>query len=760
MNAESSPIAAEQPRLALHGILIAVFSIALLSSALLMFIVQPMVAKTLLPALGGTPQVWSTCMVFFQAMLFGGYLHAHFSGRLFGLKGQAVLHLSLLGASLFLFPVDIGQHIASPDTVNPVTWLLLLLVSSIGVPVFLISATAPLLQKWIANTRHPAAADPYFLYVASNAGSLLALLGYPLIVEPLVGVAAQWLGWSFGFAGLAALISACAWLFWREFAPASIPPAAKADLALSQRIDPGRRIRWVLLSLAPSSLLLGVTTHITTDIAAVPLFWVVPLAIYLLTFVLAFAKRPPIPHAMVLRMQAFVLTVLMTGTLVPGVAGLFQWGWLALHLLGFFLTALVCHGELVRARPGAARLTEFYLWLSFGGVLGGALTALVAPVVFAGPAEYPLALVLACLLRPAPSADDVRRRILDFLLPVALALAIWSFYESAAMLAQVRPVLRLVYLGGCLAIVAMVLLGFSERPWRFGMGVGAMAISLATFGGAASQSTGELLASARSFFGIYKVLYNAESGLNVFVHGSTVHGTQHVGNAGLPKAGAYYHADGAFGQMFRALAPDLGNRPVGVVGLGSGGLACYGARGSSWTYFEIDPLVERIARDARYFTFLRDCPPSTRVVIGDARIMLQRAEDASFALLLVDAFTSDAIPTHLLTREAIELYLQKLSAGGVLALHVSNRYLDLLPLLRLAADELSLAARASEVTPDPGQNVLLASAAQIVVLARNEAALGTLGKDPGWRALPQARPGRAWTDDYVNILDAMRWSGR
>ena len=743
------------------GLFIGVFSAALFCSALLMFMVQPMVAKTLLPGLGGTPQVWSTCMVFFQAMLFAGYLHAHFTGKFLGLKRQALLHLVLAAAALLMLPFNLGERIASPDVAHPIAWLLQVLVLSIGVPVFLISATAPLLQKWVAQTRHPAAADPYFLYAASNLGSLLALIGYPTVIEPLVGLQSQWHAWGVGLVVLFGLLAGSAWLFWRDCVPATGVVAVRRPSEHVAGVTHGQRLRWVLLSLAPTSLLLGVTSYITTDVAAVPLFWVVPLALYLLTFILVFAQRPPIAHGVALRAQAFVVTLVAVGALVSFVSAAFPWPWIGVHLLGFFLTALVCHGELARSRPDPSHLTEYYLWLSFGGVLGGVLTALLAPLVFSGLAEYPLALVLACILRPPVAPGGVKngwRR--DILLPCLLLLAVGLLLRSTVMLADAPVFWRVALLGVAAPLLAIALLSFSTRPLRFALGVAALSIASLLSSHASSGAMGQLITSARSFFGVYKVYRHTDLGLSIFVHGSTIHGTQFIDPSKANQPGAYYHHDGSFGQMFRALAPGLGQRAVAIVGLGSGSLACYGAKGSQWTFYEIDPLVEQIARDPRHFTFLRDCPPTTRVVIGDARVTLRNATDASYSLLLIDAFTSDAIPTHLLTREAMSAYRKKLTPDGVLAVHISNRFLDLLPVLSRLAQDAQLVGRVSRVDTTGTQSTLLESPAQVVVLAADEASFGSLANDPRWLQLPPARAGKVWSDDYVNIIDALRFSSR
>jgi hypothetical protein len=336
-----------------------VFSLALFFSALLLFLVQPLIGKVLLPKLGGTPQVWTTCMVFFQAMLFAGYLHAHFSSKLLGIRRQALLHLGLAVLALVALPIGISSISSTPDSAQPILWLTKALLISVGAPLFVISATAPLLQKWVANTNHPSSSDPYFLYVASNAGSLLALLIYPTLIEPNFDLAEQRWWWSAGYAALVLIVVGCLVLFYRNYV--SVPMQRNVESISRGKLDNVTRIRWLLLSFAPSSLLLGVTTFISADIAAVPLFWIVPLALYLLTFIIAFAKTPPISHEIALRSQAIFLALLTVLLLAPALSPLIVA--FPVHLVAFFLTALVCHGELARSRPNSSHLTEFYLWL-------------------------------------------------------------------------------------------------------------------------------------------------------------------------------------------------------------------------------------------------------------------------------------------------------------------------------------------------------------------------------------------------------------
>jgi len=734
-----------------------VFVTALACSALLMFLVQPMVGKTLLPALGGTPQIWNTCMVFFQAMLFLGYLHAHYTGVLIGLKRQAAAHLAIALGVLLLLPIGVSDaRLAVPDADHPVLWLMQVLFLSVGVPVFLIAATAPLLQKWFAQSRHPAARDPYFLYVASNAGSLVALIAYPTVVEPFTDLDQQWIWLSVGFALLVGLLATCALLSRREHSAATDGGQLARPTYAEGVVTHAHRVRWLLLSFAPSSLLLGVTTFITTDIAPVPLFWVVPLALYLMTFILAFAAQPLIRPALAVRVQAFAITLLAVMALVPGVARSIVSMSVTMHLVAFFFTALVCHGELVRTRPEARNLTEFYLWLSLGGLLGGVFNALIAPVLFSQLIEYPLVLAFACALRPRPeSGSSKQQNWLDAGLPILLLLSTFSALKASPMLVQVSPTWAVSVLAIALVAVAVALLNFSPRPVRFALGVAALMCVLSGQISTSRTSKDAAEYSARTFFGIYKVYRDSDLGLNVFVHGSTVHGVQYLDPKKSTQPAMYYHQNGPFGDLFAAVASLVHDRPVAVVGLGAGGLACYGTKGSEWTFYEIDPLVEKVSRDERFFTFLRDCPPTAKVVIGDARLTLRDAPDHSQALIVIDAFTSDSIPTHLLTREAIAGYRKKLAPDGVLALHISNRHLKLAPVIGNLARDAGLVGRVSLTRPTSNTNLLIASPAELVVLTADEATLGPLLKSPAWVLLPTDPTERVWTDGYVNILRAL-----
>ncbi len=716
------------------------FAVTLFLSALLLFWVQPMFARMVLPLLGGSPGVWNTAMMCFQAGLLLGYGYVHLSGRWLSLRRTIGVHLALLALVSLALPIGLATNLMPPTQGTPVLWLIGLMAAVVGLPFVAVSATAPLLQKWFAASGHPAGHDPYFLYGASNLGSILALLGYPLVLEPWLALQQQSAAWTIGYATLAMLVGSCGLLVWRTTsARATEAPAGRGErTAVGWR----RRLHWLVLAFVPSSLLLGVTAHISTDLAAVPLLWVVPLALYLLTFVLVFARRPLLQHGWMIKAQPF---------LVIPVALMFSfsaafWLLLPLHLGAFFVSAMVCHGELARRRPPARDLTEFYLWLAVGGLLGGVFNALIAPVVFDAVWEYPIALVLACLLRPR-GAGEHGRGVMDLLLPliVVLLLTMRLWWRDLGLPDLGGLDLLLVYVP-----VAVLLYSFVERPRRFGLG---MAAAL----GAAVLATGsdDVLHRARSFFGVYTVKADP-AGYHVLVHGTTIHGAQSIDPDARREPLTYYSRQGPLGQLLASLESPL-PRTVGAVGLGVGTVACYRQPGQRWTFYEIDPLIEQIARDRRYFHYLADCAPDAEVVLGDARLSLRQAPRGNFDLLILDAFSSDAIPIHLMTRETLVLYLDKLAPNGVIALHVSNRNLDLAPMVAALVADAGLVAWRQGHEPAESDIRGYQSVSAWIVIGRNATALGALVDDPRWQPLEADPSVRPWTDDFSNIVSAFRW---
>lgn len=755
--------------------LIVLYSLTIFVSATLLFLVQPLFARMLLPALGGSPAVWNTVLVFFQAALLAGYAYAHASTSYLGARRQAGLHLAVLLFPLLFLPLALPLPLSPPTSSTPVPWLLGVMLVSVGVPFFAISTTSPLLQKWFAASGHRAAADPYFLYAASNAGSMIALLGYPFWVEPNLRLGDQSRWWAIGYGGLVVLLALCALMLWRSRPANELDRPDAAEIAIetpSPALSGAQRGRWILLSLVPSSLMISVTTYLSTDIAAIPLLWVVPLAIYLLTFILVFAGKPW-PHQLSVRAVPIVvlpLVVAMAARATQPMSLL-----MALHLLGLFTIALACHGELAANRPAPRHLTEFYLWLSVGGVLGGAFNALLAPLIFKGIWEYPITLVLACLLvlrapkiAATPGAETsvaatsaaatsaaTRTRVLDFALP----LGIGALTLSGVLFLQARGLIAgPLALGLTFGLPALLCFPMSRRGARFGLSVGAILLASTFYG---SGQLGRVMVSERSFFGLHRVMLSPPGTAHQIVHGNTIHGVQNLLKPREPQA--YYHRSSPLGQIFAvANRPDnplsRANRRVAVIGLGAGAISCYARAGESWTFYEIDPAVAQIAGDARYFTFLRDCAVRPEIVLGDGRQTLSKAPDSAYDLLILDAYSSDALPVHLLTREALALYQRKLTPGGLLIFNISNRNLQLETTLgNLAAD-----AKMSSLAQDDASISALEStdgkfASQWLLMAKSRADLGALLRNPRFKTTRTEPTQALWTDDFSSVLSVFKW---
>ena len=778
-----------------NAALVAAFTVAIFVNAALLFSVQPMFSKMVLPLLGGTPSVWNSCMLFFQVALLGGYLYAHLTSRALAPARQAALHLALLAAALLTLPVAVRAGWSPPPGGAPVPWLVGLLTVSLGLPFFALSAGAPLLQRWFASTAHPSAANPYFLYAASNLGSLAALIGYPLLVEPRLRLSEQSRLWSWGYWSLALMVGACALLARRAAAaPLAAEPAQRSSLVARHSSSPPPRLvaRWIALALVPSSLLLGVTSYLSTDVAAVPLLWVVPLSLYLLTFVVAFATRPPIPHWLVVWLQPALtlplVVMLVWGTNRP------LWMLGALHLAVFFVTALMCHGELARTRPPAEQLTAFYLWISVGGALGGAFNVLLAPRIFDTVAEYPIAIVAAAALLPAaglvrrprwgggdgedddtadaergaPGVDGVAPRSSELHAPpsplnrlafdLAFPLLLGGVTYAAATFAAASPKALPAWLvsKGPYVITGFAALGcyfLRGRPLRFGLGLGAILV-----GGLVGRRVGtDVLFADRSFFGAYKV--RQWYGYHHLTHGTTLHGAQNFADsAARLEPLTYYHRAGPLGQLFASLPGAGAPRRVALVGLGTGTALCYGRPADDWTIYEIDPLIVRIAQDRGLFTYVTGCAPTKHLRLGDARLRLAEAPAGAYDVIVLDAFSSDAIPAHLITREALQLYLAKLAPGGIVAYHISNRYLNLRPVLAELARDARLAGLVgSDVGLTAAERDKMKTGSVWVLLARRATDFAALARRSDWTPLAPRADVRVWTDDFTDVLAVFQW---
>lgn len=752
------------------------FTITLFVSSVLLFLIEPMIAKMILPRFGGSPGVWNTSLLFFQAALLCGYGYAHLATKWLGPRVQALTHIIVLLLPLLVLPFALPAGIQAASA-NPAPLVLLILAIAVGAPFLVVSAGAPLLQRWFAATSDPHAKDPYFLYSASNLGSMIALLAYPLFIEPSFRLSEQARFWCYGYYGLVGLMAICAGMLWLNRgslaesasiheAPAMMPPSADPDSATQEEITWKRRLLWIALAFCPSSLLLGVTTYLTSNIAPIPLLWVIPLAIYLLTFIIAFAKRQVIPTAMLSRiLPLLVIPLAFTMALESSDPRIILY-LVLLHLLVFFVASLLCHSRLAEDRPKAEHLTEFFFYVSLGGVLGGVFNALIAPTLFNSYFEYPLVLAAACYFRPRPEMSKAGR--MDWMYPLGYAVVAVALILIVKAAMPEPTQLR----SGIMIGIPLVLVFFStDRPTSF-------AACLALFFGITSLTQvavqGHIIAARRSFFGVHRVeeYHNSYGTFHQLAHGNTIHGRENLDeevHKTLDKEAkaavaltplTYYYPSGPIGQVFLSLGPS--RRNVALVGLGVGSLAAYGTPDQNYTYYEIDPDVVELASDPKLFRFVTECRAHLKMDIGDARLELAKAPASSYDLIVLDAFSSDSIPVHLLTKDAVEMYLDKLQPGGVLAFHISNQYLDLKPVLGNVAASLNLKAWVEEDQDlDGGSGKIDAdkgkTASVWVVMARKESDFGQLRKhDPGWGPLEADSQYPVWTDDYSNVVTLLR----
>jgi hypothetical protein len=744
-----------------HALTLAAYTAAVFLSALLLFGVQPMFTRMVLPRLGGSPSVWSVAMVFFQSMLLAGYAYAHMLTTLRQRYVPVVVHIVLLLAAALTLPLGIAQGWGTPPVTDiAAVWLLGLFTVSIGLPFLALSASNPLLQSWFARTGHRDAHDPYFLYAASNVGSFLALLAYPVLFEPAFTLQMQNRMWSFGFVLLILLVVGCAALMLKtprrrtgEPKPSKAPPKPTWPTIG----------RWIFVSAVPSGLLVAVTAFISTDVAAAPLLWVIPLSLYLLTWVVAFQRRSAVPHRIVLLLQPFAIATI--------VVLLFYTTWIPIffnlggHLLAFFIIALACHGELARTKPPARDLTTFYVSLSLGGMVGGLFAGLVAPYAFSWVAEYPILAVLAVLCRPF--SQDIWKPFSRWLWP--LSPKQWPQLDSWFWPTASVVVIFLLAPGfggaaladGDLTAAVLVLAGISIVLFR-DPPKSALAVAIALVAIRLYPAGEYRVVTLRSFFGIHKIYDTDDGRFRILKHGSTIHGAQIIADengeplTGRPKPISYYHDNSAIDQVTQAVrARKAGPPRVAVIGLGSGTLACRIESGEDWRFFEIDPTIIEIARDPKRFTFLSSCAPNLPVVLGDARLTFAREPDRVYDLIIVDAYSSDAIPVHLATAEAMALYKSKLAPHGVVLMHISNRHLELKSVVEgiATANGLKTWIWSSDNEESDDNNFIFSS--EVAIVAEDADDIGDLKWDNLWVFTPPDPAIRTWTDDYSNIAGAL-----
>jgi hypothetical protein len=744
-------VVADPPSASRNRLVLVVYTAAIFVSALLLFSVQPLFTKMVLPRLGGSPAVWSVAMVFFQSLLLAGYAYAHYLMRLNNRMISVAVHLTLLVIAFLTLPLSIAGGWGEPPTSGYALWLLGLFAVSIGLPFFALAANNPLLQAWFVRTGHPNGPDPYFLYASSNIGSFLALLSYPVLLEPIFTLRTQNLIWTGGYVVLIVLIAACGVLLLRSPKSAAVDTLAKDSDAAAPAWS--LRARWIFLAAVPSGLLIAVTAHISTDVAAAPLLWVLPLSLYLLTWVLVFQSRPLLPHKWMLMLQPAAIAGVIVLLAVGGEQNLLLT--LGGHQLCFFVIAMACHGELARTRPAAKHLTGFYVALSFGGMLGGLFAGLIAPNVFSWVAEYPILVVLAALCRPPGDERFPRwsRWYWPILLAVAVALIAPAFGNGEVLnwLQEQR-----VYVVGAVASAGMLLaLVLNAARWKL-----AALATLALVLVRVYPADDGRVETVRSFFGVHKIVVTPHGQYHVLMHGTTIHGAEKFQNddgspiPGRPEPITYYHRDGGIGQAITAIRERKGAPlRVAVIGLGAGTLTCASEPGETWKFFEIDQSMVDTARDPRYFTYVRSCEPDLKPVIGDARLTFAREPDGLYDLIIVDAYSSDAIPIHLATEEAMKIYKDKLAPQGAVLMHVSNRHLELSSVVVGIAEANDL--KSWVYSEDSGRDSEYIFSTSVVVSAREEADIGKLASSDQWTETEADEEQRVWTDDYSNVLGAV-----
>ncbi len=737
--------------------LAAIFTATIFLSATLLFSVQPMFTKLILPLLGGASNVWNTAMVFFQAMLLGGYVYAHLVTKYLPLKIQICVHVVVTVLGLFFLPLVVSSNVVLPESGMPTFWLLGLFGATVGLPFFALSANAPLLQRWFSLTDHKDAQDPYFLYSASNAASLIILCAYPFLIEPNLRLGLQTSTWAMGYGALLAMILFTAVALLRRLAPVSdqgVNLVAKTPSTVWKE-----KAFWVFLAFLPSSLMLGVTSYMTNNIASAPFLWIMPLALYLLTFVIVFARKPIVSarglgklfpgvvivgFALIAPNQSFNILGLSINTSPPSIVKI------PLLLGVYFLISLFCHGILVERRPDVSGLTGFYILMSIGGVLGGIFNALIAPVIFNGVYEFAIVLALVLFLRPEglvlPQAGEKPWSL--FIIGVVAA------GVNALMLLSVGVETKFV-LFMTIAILALSTIRFDLGRWvktAMFMGIVVAAFGLNIFGSGSIYKD-------RSFYSLLavKVDDSPHGKVHKFVHGDTFHNfqlrapdLQHVPTSYYIEGGSIHSA------VMSARASSVDGFDIAVVGLGAGAMVCYEQPNENWVYFEIDPAVVDLARNTEYFSYIETCAPDADIRTGDARQKLKDVPAGSMDMIVIDAFSSDSIPAHLVTREALALYQSRLRPEGFVFFHTSNKLLDVTSVVSLLADDAGLTARYIDIEDFPGNPYADMGARSTGVLMGPDAAMqrATSG-DSKYQTWTPSRHVNVWTDDYSSILGTL-----
>jgi hypothetical protein len=728
------------------------FAPTIFLGAFLLFCSEPMVGKMMLPLLGGAAAVWITCLLFFQLMLLAGYGYAHALERFATIKVQMIVHSAFMLLAIFFLPMHFGTRPDAAASSAPTLWLLGQLIRTVGIPFGVVSTTAPLLQNWLSKTRTTSAKDPYFLYAISNFGSLLALLAYPLLIEPRFGVRFQSQVWFGAYGVLVLMVFGGAAFVWKHLGETeTLTRRAEGAAALSQgeRVPWRMRLYWLAAALIPSALMLAVTNHMLLNLASVPFLWVMPLALYLVTFMIAFARRlriPPIPLSHIVTVVLLVLFPFVAAS--RPVSAHLLWWVLSAHLAVLFAGALLCHTALASRRPDTRHLTEFYFWVALGGALGGIFTAIIAPFAFRTVFEYPLLVAMIAFFRQTRDSEQ-KINIFDWIYPAILAVLV-----TAAAYILIRTKVDVTEdLKTSLSVDAVLILIaflFRKRIFRFGLAMAVLVLGyhleLPKF-----LEGNQVLYRGRDFFGIKKVVFDSDENMRRLLHGDTLHGLESMDPNLSGQPISYYHPTGPVGDVMQMIS-DRPDQHIGVVGLGTGSMAGWFRPNRRITYFEIDPQMQDIALN--FFTFLRRCDKNCEVIMGDGRLSIEKMPDTTFDVLMLDAFASDSIPAHLVSREAVEMYLHKLKPNGLIMFHVSNRYMNVEGLVSALIFDAHLEGLARYDDDEEPQGKV---SSDYVVAARRPGDLGSLEHNENWVHVEKPADIQPWTDDYSNMLKIVRW---
>ena len=735
-----------------------IYIVTIFVSAFLLFLIQPMIAKLILPQLGGSPSVWQTVMLFFQSLLLLGYAYVCYGATRLTFKQQKITHLILTAIAVIFLPLSLYLHDIIERTHYPVVWLFISLIVSVGMPFFILSANAPLLQRWFSLSEDKSADNPYFLYSASNIGSLLALLSYPILIEPFITLSEQTWLWSFMYVCFAGLLFLLSYITQYDVKDIEHKKCKKTSEKPTLKIQ----LHWAFLSFIPSSLMLGLTTYLTTDVASFPLLWILPLALYLLSFILVFANGMPLYKACFRLAPAAII--------VPFLLDFYDLKFslfnnylcsIALYLGSFFIIAMMAHGRLSLAKPKAEHLTYFYMWMSIGGALGGLFNAVLAPYLFIGAIEYYLILCISVFamghLKGIFNIKTLLKNCLFGGILILLLILGWFQLDTdkELSLATIQILMIIVFytnqsLQRSLLIVIAFLL--AEPTYSIYMNLTSDQEQAAEM----QKNEPQTVFRARNFFGISEVTYNPEHNAYKYYHGTTFHGGQFKDPRYALRPGTYYHH--LLTEFKDVLQLSKKQDPIAVTGLGVGTLTCFASNNQEIDLYEIDPIVIDIAQDDRYFTYLRDCEGQKNVILGDARLKLQEVNDNRYGIMFLDAYSSDSLPIHLLTDEAFQLYLNKLKANGILAFNITNRHLNLKPVLAKFAQKYNLKAyRKTTEASDRDYSTYLLTSSEWVIMARSSSDLPNIEflETHEWEPLIVEEP-IYWTDNFSSILPILK----